>query len=208
MESSSLSELAARTQVIYERNAAAWDAQRPKRLHEKAWLDRFAALLPPGGTILDAGCGAGEPFPAYFLEQGFAVEGADFSEPMLGLCRARFPELAWHFADLRTLELGRTYDGLLAWNSFFHLTPEEQTLSLPRLAAHVAPGGAMMLTVGPEAGEVTGHVNGELVYHASLAPETYAQLLSENGFRVIAFVKEDETCDFQTVLLARKDDGA
>lgn len=64
-----------------------------------------------------------------------------------------------------------------------------------------------MLTVGPEAGEVTGHVNGEPVYHASLAPETYARLLAENGCRVAEFVKEDETCGFQTVLLASKDVG-
>ena len=35
------SELAAKIQEIYERNAARFDAQRPKSLHESGWIERF-----------------------------------------------------------------------------------------------------------------------------------------------------------------------
>lgn len=38
---------------LYEQNAAAWDRMRGRDLHEKPWLDRFLALVPAGGTILD-----------------------------------------------------------------------------------------------------------------------------------------------------------
>ena len=49
---------------LYEENAAAWDRQRGRDLHERAWLERFAALLPAGGGVLDIGCGMGEPIAA------------------------------------------------------------------------------------------------------------------------------------------------
>ena len=43
---------------LYEENAAAWDRQRGREpLHERAWLERFAALVPEGGDLLDIGCG-------------------------------------------------------------------------------------------------------------------------------------------------------
>lgn len=47
MSDAQLAELALTTQAVYERNAARFDAERPKGLHERVWLDRFAAGLPP-----------------------------------------------------------------------------------------------------------------------------------------------------------------
>ena len=37
---------------LYERHAAAFDAQRGRALMERAWLDRFTATIPPGGAVL------------------------------------------------------------------------------------------------------------------------------------------------------------
>lgn len=45
----------------YERHSQAWDRLRGRTLFEKAWLDRFLALIHMDGTILDLGCGSGEP---------------------------------------------------------------------------------------------------------------------------------------------------
>ena len=189
---------------VYRRNATAFDQQRHKGLHEKAWLERFAAHLPPGGSVLDVGCGAAEPIAQYFIEAGFQVTGLDFSEPMIELARARYPENDWICSDMREFDLQRRFDGIIAWNSFFHLTQHDQRGVLDRFIGHLASNGVLMITVGPEAGEVLGHVNGEEVYHASLAPDEYTALLIQSGVEVVEFVFEDETCDFQTVLLAKK----
>ena len=35
---------------LYERHARSYDADRGKTLFERPWLDRFAALIPSGGT--------------------------------------------------------------------------------------------------------------------------------------------------------------
>ena len=40
--------------------------------------NRFAALIPSGGTILDIGCGSGEPIARHLIETGHAVTGIDY----------------------------------------------------------------------------------------------------------------------------------
>ena len=202
-ENDSLRELATRTGEVYERNAGRFDAERSKVLFEKQWLDRFAALIAPGGGILDAGCGSGDPIAAYFAGLGFKVTGVDATAAMIGLARKKFPGGDWIKADMRRLDLGRTFDGVIGWDSFFHLTADEQRATLVRMASHIAPGGALMLTVGPEVGEVTGHVGDDLVYHSSLSPAEYQAILAGLNFRVVEFVKEDPGCGFHTVLLAQ-----
>jgi len=196
--------LARTTQAVYERQAARFDAERPKVLIERGWLDRFLDLVPTAGHILDVGCGAGEPVARYLMERDRRVSGLDASSAMLALVRARFPDAVWHRGDMRSFELAERFDGIVAWDSFFHLTRDEQRSVLPRLTRHLAPGGALLLTVGPAEGEVTGHVGGELVYHASLSPEEYREILAAQDLGVVDFVTEDPECDGHTVLLARK----
>ena len=199
-----LQNLATTTHAVYERNAARFDAERPKRLHERLWLDRFLDLLPDGATILDVGCGAGEPIAAYFRQGGYHVTGVDFSDAMLGIARTRHPDGDWRHADMRSLDLPERFDGIVSWNSFFHLTQAEQRSTLPRFAAHLAPQGALMLTVGDRAGEVTGHVGDDRVYHSSLSPNEYTQQLDSLGLDIVRFTVEDPDCDRHTILLARK----
>ena len=110
----------------------------------------------------------------------------------------------WLVADMRTLDLGERFGGVLAWDSFFHLTAGEQREALPRLARHVAPGGGLLFTCGPAAGEVVGTVEGEPVFHASLSRDEYESLLDAAGLHVEAFEVEDPDCDLHTICLARR----
>lgn len=105
---------------------------------------------------------------------------------------------------MRRLELGRRFNGVLAWNSFFHLTQHEQRAMFAIFAAHVADGGALMFTSGPRAGEAIGSFQGKPLYHASLDPEDYRSLLAAHDFDVIDHAAEDATCGGHTVWLARK----
>ncbi|MFJ5370607.1 class I SAM-dependent methyltransferase, partial [Bosea sp. CER48] len=173
-------------------------------LIEGAWLDRFLALVPERAAILDIGCGSGQPIARYILDRNHAVTGIDSSAALIELCRRRFPQAAWQVQDMRRLALGRRFDGLIAWDSFFHLTPEDQQAMFPVFAAHAAAGAALMFTSGPSHGEAIGIFEGEPLYHGSLAPEGYRALLAENGFAVVAHVAEDASCGGHTIWLARK----
>ena len=195
--------LAAGTRAVYEASAVGFDRHRARGLFERGWLGRFAALLPEGVPVLDLGCGTGDPIARWLIGAGFAVTGVDFSGAMLAIARARFPQAEWLEADMRGLDLGRRFGGILAWDSFFHLTPEDQRAIFPVFARHLAPGGALMFTSGPDAGETVGAVEGRPVYHASLAPAEYAALMAAEGLAPRAFAAEDPGCGGHSVWLAR-----
>lgn len=188
---------------LYERNAQGWDALRPRRLVERPWLDRFMALVPPGGRVLDLGCGAGEPIAAHLAGQGFAVTGVDSSPALVDLCRGRMPGQDWVVADMRGLSLCARFAGILAWDSFFHLSMDDQRGMFPVFRDHAETGAALMFTSGPRAGEAIGTMFGEPLYHASLDPAEYQALLHANGFRVRGHVAEDATCGGRTIWLAQ-----
>ena len=188
---------------VYERHAQAFDARRGRTLFEKPWLDRFASLLSPGARILDLGCGTGEPIAHYLAGKGFSLTGVDSAPSMIALCRARLPDQDWIVADMRTLALGRGFDGILAWDSFFHLAFDDQRRMFEIFREHSAPGAALLFTSGPAYGEAIGSFEGEPLYHASLAPSEYESLLSAHGFQVAKHVAEDPDCGGHTIWLAR-----
>lgn len=200
----SMSELAKTTQDVYERNAIRFDAERAKTLFEKNWIDRFLGYVPEAGHILDLGCGSGDPIAGYIIGQGYKLTGADASAAMLRLAREKFPEGDWRQMDMRALDLPERFHGILGWDSFFHLTRDEQRSVLPKLAALLAPSAVLLLTVGPEDGEVTGQVGDDTVYHASLSIEEYTAILASRGVTVVDFVVDDPECGHHTILLAQK----
>lgn len=189
---------------LYQRHAAAWDRNRGRSLFEKPWLDRLLALVPPSASILDLGCGAGEPIARYLIEQGYAVTGVDSSSPLIDLCRTRFPAHTWLVADMRTLALDQPFTAIIAWDSFFHLTPDDQRSMFPVFARHAAPDAGLLFTTGPAHGEAIGAFENEPLYHASLDPAEYRRLLEAAGFTVVAHVSEDPTCGHHTVWLAQR----
>lgn len=188
---------------LYHRHAHAWARERGNRLLETAWLERFRGLLPPAATVLDIGCGSGEPIARHLIEQGCGVTGVDSSPEMIALCAGHFPHRDWHVADMRTLSLGRTFNGILAWDSFFHLNPDDQRRMFRVFRSHAAPRAALMFTSGPSHGEAIGTYHGEPLYHASLDRAEYHALLGENGFEVVAHVVEDPNCGRHTIWLAQ-----
>lgn len=190
---------------LYERHADLWDAERSRStLFERHWLQKFEALMNPGTSVLDIGCGAGEPIAGYFVRAGYEVHGVDSSPAMIERCKTRFPESTWHVADMRALSLGRTFDGIIAWDSFFHLTREDQRRMFAVFRAHAAPKAALMFTSGPRDGVAMGTFGGEPLYHSSLAPDAYRTLLDENDFEVVANVFDDPQTRGHSIWLARR----
>jgi SAM-dependent methyltransferase len=189
----------------YERHARHWDADR--RLgawHERAWHERFAAAVAPGGAVLDLGCGAAVPVAAHLVACGLLVTGVDSSPTMIDLCRARLPAQEWIVADMRGLAMGRRFAGILAWDSFFHLAHADQRAMFEVFSAHAAPGAVLMFNTGTDHGEAIGQYRGDSLYHASLDAAEYGALLASNGFAVEAHVIKAPNAGGRTVWLARR----
>lgn len=190
---------------LYERHAEAWvqDRLREATLYEKDWLERFCALIPPRSSVLDCGCGAGEPIARHFSEQGYEVTGIDSSVTMVRTFQSRLPHQRALVRDMRTLSLGEAFSGILAWDSFFHLSPTDQTQMFRTFRTHAAPGAALMFTSGTSHGEAVGLLEGEPLYHASLDAAEYRWLLEHYGFGVVSTVAKDPNCGGRTVWLAQ-----
>ena len=188
---------------LYERRAEDWIDDRGRVLTEadQVWLDRFTDGLAPGDAVLDVGCGSGRPMAAALLEWGFRVAGVDSSARLVAHATRELPDGDFRQADMRTLDLGRTFAGVLAWHSLFHLSPGDQRHALPRILDHAAPCSVVMFSSGPSRGHAIGDWRGEPLYHGSLAPEDYEAELTRHGFRV----EKGEWAVEGWVWLARRD---
>ena len=187
----------------YERHATAWDADRGSGAwNDKPWHDRFVAMLPKGASLLDLGCGSGSPVARHMAAQGLKITGVDSSPTLIALCRSRLPDHEWIVEDMRRLSLGRSFRGILAWDSFFHLNHDDQRNMFDIFARHAGPSAVLMFNAGPGHGEAIGSYRGDPLYHASLAPAEYAELLAGIGFKIVAHVAEDAQAGGRTVWLA------
>ena len=103
--------------------------------------ERFLALLPPGGRILDFGCGSGRDTKA-FLELGYEVEASDGSEE---LCRIASEQTGIEVKQQLFGELEETdrYDGIWACASILHLPREELIEVLERVSRAMRKDGIL-----------------------------------------------------------------
>jgi SAM-dependent methyltransferase len=195
---------------LYNRHAKAWVRARLRepQFYERGWLEKFCDLICDGGRVLDIGCATGEPMASYLVKHGYMVTGVDYSRAMIALFRERLPDQEALVADMRMLSLQRVFPGILAWDSFFHLNHDDQRRMFPIFRAHAAPRAALMFTSGPAHGEAIGQLEGEPLYHASLDPTEYKQLLDSHRFDVVATVPEDQSCGGRTVWLAQLREAA
>ena len=187
---------------LYQRHAQDWDKDRGRSLFERPWLEQFLKLVPPGGSILDIGCGSSEPIARFLIEQGYEVTGVDSSPSLIDMCKRRFPLQKWVVADMRALRLDTIFNGIIAWDSFFHLRPEDQRLMFPRFRKHASAEAALLFTSGPAYGEAIGEYRGEPLYHGSLdgaAP----RIAGTCGFAIVSHVVEDVTCGNHTIWLTQ-----
>ncbi len=187
----------------YEKVGPAFAAQRNCTLWEKPLLEWLLASAP-GPRMLDIGCGGGLPIARYLVDQGAQVTAIDGAHSMVTLCRENVPEATVLQADMRNFELGQRFDGLIAFNSFFHLSPVDQAKAFACFTAHAGPGASLVVTTGPEAGEKVGAVEGEPVYHASLSPADYRALFTKHGWREHAFRPEAPAFHGHTIWQLRK----
>ncbi|HET6659215.1 MAG TPA: class I SAM-dependent methyltransferase, partial [Rubrobacter sp.] len=91
-------------------------------------------------TVLELGCGGGNV--AWFLKEDFALTLTDISDAMLAESEKQNPELEHIEGDMRTLRLGRTFDGILIHDAIMYMSSEEDLrAALLTAHEHCKPGG-------------------------------------------------------------------
>ena len=102
-----------------------------------------------------------------------------------------------------SIDLGAKFDGILAWDSLFHLKPDDQRRMFKVFARHSADPAILMFNGGPIYGEAIGSYRGDPLYHASLEPAEYEEQLDRIGFEIVAHAVEDRLAGGRTAWLAR-----
>src|SRR5215510_7915646 len=108
--------------------------------NDRIWHDRFTGRLRSGTKVLDLGCGSGRPVGEHMAKQGLRVTGVDASPTMISLCRERLPAPRMDYCRYARLALSQRFDGILAWDSFFHLDHVDQRQMFPVFEHHGSGG--------------------------------------------------------------------
>ncbi|MBU2359786.1 MAG: class I SAM-dependent methyltransferase [Alphaproteobacteria bacterium] len=125
-----------RTIAVYDARANAYaaletDTPRPSLL-------AFIAALPPGGAVLDLGCGPGSA-AAHMMTAGLHVDAIDASQAMVALARARgVPARVAGFDDVAGTAI---YDGVWASFSLLHASRTDLPRHIGAIADALRPGG-------------------------------------------------------------------
>lgn len=149
-------------------------------------LDYLTTLLPAGGHILDAGCGAGEPVAKYLVEHGFQVTGIDVSPRILELARQPVPEGEFLEGNMTQLTFpDESFDGVVSLYALWHISREKHALVFQNFHRVLKPGGILFFNTGIHEMEGTNNFLGATMYWSSPARETTLTLVNATGFKVI-----------------------
>lgn len=169
------------TARAYEAGAAAWT--KSAAVDRSAWrpqYDRFAALVQPGGLVLDLGCGAGLDAPG-LAQRGLTLIGIDVSLAMC--CHAgEQPALAGRLAvaDQRSLPFaGASFDAVWADGVLHHISREDAPGALSEAARVLRSGGLYCASV--ERG-----VGGEFVENSALPGRRWYTYYDSNDLAALA----------------------
>ncbi len=171
-------------------------------------FDDWLSGLPPGGKVLDAGCGHGDPVISRLLEKSFQVTGADFSSEMLRKASQKYPQVEFVHQASTQLIYETVFDGACSFSSLLYLDPIDFYHAVYRLACAIKPGGILFLYAfdsGPDWRGVPFHiVMGRWMWSWHYGMEEAAGRLAEHGYFKVLEMKRVEIDAKEEKRFARK----
>ncbi|MCC5807813.1 MAG: class I SAM-dependent methyltransferase [Opitutales bacterium] len=103
-------------------------------------------LAQPPRSILDIACGTGRDIRR-LRRDCTDCTGVDLLPALIDYARSQAPEVSFHFGDMRTFRLDRTFDVVLCFGSaiLYALSNEDLNQTFATFAAHSHPGSLLIL---------------------------------------------------------------
>jgi SAM-dependent methyltransferase len=148
-------------------------------------IEAVERRVPPGGRVLDLGCGCGVPI-AQRLATRYDVTGVDFSTRQVGRARSLVPGATFVLADITRVDLPpAAFDAAVSFFALIHVPLEEQPALFDAIARWLVPGGILCATLG--LASWTGTEDdwyGAPMYWSHADRATYVAWLTDRGFRI------------------------
>jgi len=189
----------------YDRAADRYARERDKFKNEK-YLKLFTELLRPPASVLDIGCGSGEPIDHFLVARGYDVIGVDISSKQIELARQLVPGARFEVQNMLTLKPGQyAVGGIVSFYAIFH-TPRERHAGLLRtFASFLRPGGAVLITMGAEDYEGKEQdFHGVEMYWSHFGSTRNRQLVDAAGFDIELAEIDNSGGEAHQVILARR----
>ena len=168
-----------RTIAVYDTNASEYvRCLAAPETYPK--LESFIDAMPPGGHVLDLGCGPGT-WAGRMMERGLKVDALDASEGMAALAWERFG-LKVRIGTFDAVTGSAVYDGIWAHYSLLHAPREAMPGHLAALRRALKPSGRMLIALKLGDGARRDKLGRFYTYYS--APELN-DLLAEARFDVI-----------------------
>jgi len=134
---------------VFEHSARVYDLLYSFKDYEAEALDLTTLIRernPGAASLLDVACGTGKHLE--LLRATFPdVAGVDLDDGLLAVAHERLPDVPLTRGDMRTFDLGRTFDAVTClFSSVGYLRDDEElAAAIGRMASHLSPGGVLVV---------------------------------------------------------------
>jgi len=150
------------------------------------WLKLLLTKLEPGSSVLDLGCGSGDPADVE-ISRVHKITGVDVSRVQINLARQNVP--AGHFiqGDAGSVDLPpASFDAVVSFYTIEHIPRKEHEALLRHIHQWLKLGGVLLISM--EAGDyddMIGEWLGVPMFISCYNPETMRQMMVEAGFDIL-----------------------
>ena len=162
------------------------------------WLAELREQIPPGGAVLDIGCGSGRPVARDLTAAGYRITGVDISEVQIQRASELVPGGQFLCADIASVDFrSASFDAVVSFFAMIHMRLDDQLALLRRIVQWLRPGGLFVATTGYRAWTGTEEDwlgGGVPMWWSHADVDTYRSWICQSGLAIEReeFVPEDD----------------
>ena len=176
----------------YEDNAVTFIRCRSKGINGvgATSVRQWARTLPLNATVLDIGCGGGDPISKALADEGLTVYGIDASPSMVQIFKQNFPDspVACEAVEDSSF-FNRQFDAIIAWGLMFLLPKQIQEIVIPKMASALYAGGKLLFTAPSRKMKWEDAITD--IESISLGAERYKAFIAASGLSIIEEFDEE-----------------
>ena len=149
-------------------------------------LEKFAALLPSSGDVLDAGCGVGTPVSKFLAKRRFTVTGVDISKKLIDLAKQNVPEASFYQKNILTLDFPNdSFDGIICVYTLWHIPRTDHSSIINNFNRMLKDGGILVLNTGIFESDGMSKFFGEPMLWSNNSPQETLAFVKGSGLEIL-----------------------